>query len=164
MAARKQGEPVGQTDDSTAPAPDTDDRHWTERVRARARELGLTDADVARRLDLSPTRYANYMGRSREPDLMLFTRICRTLDTTPDRILSFGTGPMPDSPEGMVLSRAVSTLRALPRGSLPLAHALLTALAADAGRQPAKRSASDDAVRPPENKSLARKPGGRPRE
>lgn len=107
--------------------------HWTERVRARARELGFTDADVARRLDVSTTRYNNYMGRAREPDLMLFARICRVLDTTPDRVLAFEAEPRGDTPGGRELARATARLRALPRSAIPLACALLDALADNMG-------------------------------
>lgn len=64
---------------------------YGERLRARARALGLTDAEVARRLGLAQGRYANYVNGNREPDLATFARICRALATTPDEILGFGS-------------------------------------------------------------------------
>lgn len=61
-----------------------------EKLRTRARELGLSDAEVARRLGLSQSRYANYVVDKREPDFRTFIRICRVLGTTPDVLLGFG--------------------------------------------------------------------------
>ncbi|MDR3437505.1 helix-turn-helix transcriptional regulator [Telmatospirillum sp.] len=57
-----------------------------ERLRQRARELGLTDTEVARRLGLSQARYANYVNDKREPDFRTFIDICRILSTSPDRL------------------------------------------------------------------------------
>jgi transcriptional regulator with XRE-family HTH domain len=59
-------------------------------LRRRARELDLTDAEVARRAGLSPRRYGNYVTGDREPDLQTLVRICRVLTTTtPDQVLGF---------------------------------------------------------------------------
>jgi transcriptional regulator with XRE-family HTH domain len=57
-----------------------------EKLRQRARELGLTDTEVARRLGLSQARYAHYVNDKREPDFRTFVNICRILSTTPDRL------------------------------------------------------------------------------
>ena len=64
---------------------------WGERIKARARELGLADAAVARALDLPQRRYSAYANESREPDFATLLRICGILKTTPDAIL--GVGP-----------------------------------------------------------------------
>lgn len=58
-----------------------------ERLRARARDLGLTDAEVARRVGLSENRYGNYVRNAREPDLATLVRISLALATTPNRLL-----------------------------------------------------------------------------
>ncbi|MBV8524866.1 MAG: helix-turn-helix transcriptional regulator [Acetobacteraceae bacterium] len=57
-------------------------------MRARS---GFRDAEVARRLGLAQSRYANYVNGNREPDLATFARICRALATTPNEILGFGS-------------------------------------------------------------------------
>jgi transcriptional regulator with XRE-family HTH domain len=62
-----------------------------EKLRARARELGLSDTEVARRLGLGQSRYANYVVDKREPDLATFVKICRVLGTSPDLLLGFGS-------------------------------------------------------------------------
>jgi transcriptional regulator with XRE-family HTH domain len=59
------------------------------RLKARAKELHLNDAEVARRLGLAQSRYAHYVSGTREPDFQTFIRICRTLRTSPDRLLGF---------------------------------------------------------------------------
>ena len=64
-------------------------REIGERLQARARELGLTDSEVARRLGLAQGRYSNYVNGVREPDMATFIRICRELASTPNEMLGF---------------------------------------------------------------------------
>ncbi len=58
-----------------------------ERLRVRAKELGLTDSEVARRSGLSQRRYSNYVNDTVEPDLGTLARIVRTLGVTADQAL-----------------------------------------------------------------------------
>ncbi len=58
-------------------------------MRIRAHELGLTDAEIARRADLSPRRYGFYVTGDREPDFQTFIKICKVLATTPNELLGF---------------------------------------------------------------------------
>ena len=58
-----------------------------ERLRARAKELGLTDSEVARRTGLTQRRYSNYVNETVEPDLGTLVRIVRALGTTADQAL-----------------------------------------------------------------------------
>lgn len=53
----------------------------------------MSDAEVARRVGLSQSRYANYVVDKREPDLATLVRICRVLKVTPDLLLDFGASP-----------------------------------------------------------------------
>lgn len=64
-----------------------------DRLRQRARELGLTDSEVARRLGLSQARYANYVNDKREPDFRTFLEICRILAVSPGRLFGLGEQP-----------------------------------------------------------------------
>ena len=57
------------------------------RLRARGRALGLSDAEIARRLGVSPSRYTNYVSGLREPDFASLLRICALLGTTPNDLL-----------------------------------------------------------------------------
>lgn len=58
-----------------------------DRMRSRARELGIADAEVARRAGLTQTRYANYVADRHEPDLQTLVRICVALEVTSDELL-----------------------------------------------------------------------------
>ncbi|WP_241667267.1 helix-turn-helix domain-containing protein [Muricoccus nepalensis] len=76
------------------------------RLRVRARVLGLSDAEVARRLGLGATRYANYVNGTREPDFATFLRICQVLETTPNDLLGAGGGQA-STPSADVLQRRI---------------------------------------------------------
>lgn len=56
-------------------------------LRRRAKELGLTDAEVARRVGISERRYGFYVTGDREPDLATLLRIADILQVDADRIL-----------------------------------------------------------------------------
>ena len=63
-------------------------------LRARAKQLGISNAEAARRADLSERRYANYVSGDREPDLATLVRIAEVLEMTTDQLLSVeGDGP-----------------------------------------------------------------------
>jgi len=76
-------------------------------LRARARVLGLSDAEVARRVGLGQTRYANYVNGTREPDFITLVRICEVLDTTPNALLGFGA-KQPKRPAAEALRRRIA--------------------------------------------------------
>lgn len=95
-------------------------------MKARARELGLTDAEVARRLGLSQSRYSAYVNGKREPDLATLRRICGVLRTTPDALL----GMAEDQPtEDLVLSSAIAALKAMEPHRRELAASILRVMA-----------------------------------
>jgi len=48
-------------------------------LQKRAKELGLTDAEVARRIGISPQRYNNYAKDIRQPDFETLEKICKVL-------------------------------------------------------------------------------------
>lgn len=62
-------------------------RVFAERIRERARELGLSDAEVARRAGLSERRYSYYAKGEREPNLATLLLICDVLAATPNDLL-----------------------------------------------------------------------------
>jgi transcriptional regulator with XRE-family HTH domain len=53
-----------------------------QRLRERARQLGISNAEAARRCGLEERRYANYVTGSREPDLETLVKIAQSLGTT----------------------------------------------------------------------------------
>jgi len=103
-----------------------------EKLRARARELGLSDTEVARRLGLSQSRYANYVVDKREPDFATFIRICRVLGTTPDRLLGFGPAQASSSDEERLREEILASALSMSRKGLTTLAEVGRALA---GRQ-----------------------------
>ena len=59
-------------------------------LRKRAEELGLSHAEIARRVGLSERRYAHYVAGRNEPDLATLVRIATILESTPNELLGFG--------------------------------------------------------------------------
>ena len=110
------------------------------RMRARARELGWSDAEVARRLGLAQTRYANYVTDRHEPDLATLVRICAVLGLSADGLL--GIGPASGEAGAGLDARISSSLRVLDPQSAEVASVVLDALAT--------RSRSLQIVQPPE--------------
>ena len=60
---------------------------FAKRLRDRARELGLSDAEVARRAGLAERRYGHYTRGVRQPDFQTLLRICKVLGNTPNDLL-----------------------------------------------------------------------------
>ena len=60
---------------------------FAKRLRERARQLELSDAEVARRAGLAERRYGHYVRGTREPDFATLLRICAVLDATPNDLL-----------------------------------------------------------------------------
>jgi transcriptional regulator with XRE-family HTH domain len=58
-------------------------------LRARAQELGLSHAAIARRVGMSERRYAHYVNGRNEPDLATLVRIAKALQTSPNELLGF---------------------------------------------------------------------------
>jgi transcriptional regulator with XRE-family HTH domain len=63
------------------------------KLRKRAEELGISNAEVARRVGLGERSYAHYVTGAREPDLATLVRIARILETNPSELLGFGPEP-----------------------------------------------------------------------
>lgn len=101
-----------------------------ERLRARARELGISDTEVARRLGVSQSRYANYVVDKREPDFATFVRICRVLGTTPDLLLGFGAVPEASSEEERLRQEITAALLSMDGKPLRTTAEVVAALAA----------------------------------
>lgn len=56
-------------------------------LKRRALELGVSNAEIARRLGISERRYAHYVRGDREPDLATLVRITAILQATADELL-----------------------------------------------------------------------------
>jgi transcriptional regulator with XRE-family HTH domain len=60
---------------------------FAKRLRERAEQLGISNAEAARRAGLDERRYAHYASGRREPDLATLVKIADTLGTTPNWLL-----------------------------------------------------------------------------
>lgn len=88
---------------------------FASRLRQRAEELGISNAEVARRVGLSERRYAHYVSGKREPDLATLVKIAEVLGTTPNWLLSLDVPGETRSDRSLLLDRlniAASTLSA----------------------------------------------------
>lgn len=99
---------------------------WGERLRARGRELGMSDSEVARRIGLTQRRYSSYVNMTREPNFGDLLRICAGLGVAPDWVL--GVGPI--EPADDAARRALAALARMPAAHRLLAVAALEGMAA----------------------------------
>lgn len=83
-----------------------------KRLRSRARELGLSDAEVARRAGLTERRYAFYVSGDRQPDLATLVRISNVLACTPNDLL-LETPPAAAEPRTELMGRLQSVASAI---------------------------------------------------
>ena len=77
---------------------------FAKRLKERAAELGISNAQAARLCDLDERRYANYANDQREPDLMTLAKIARVLNTSTDHLLGL-TDPLPQTERARLLDR-----------------------------------------------------------
>lgn len=115
---------------------------FSKQLRDRARQLELSDAEVARRAGLAERRYGNYVRGSREPDFATLLRICAVLDVTPNDLL-LAEKPARSSAHERWLSRLVTAARKLDDNDMKLAvrqvEALLEHRAAVADRRTVRK-------------------------
>ena len=71
-------------------------------MRDAARELGLSDAEVARRSGLTQARYSNYVNGRHEPDLATFLRVSNVLGASASALL----GQVESGSDGRAVLRA----------------------------------------------------------
>lgn len=93
------------------------------KLKERARDLGLSDAEVARRAGLSEPRYGHYVAGTRRPDYGTLLRLCDVLGTSPNELLGFSAtdGNKPNSQRDRLLERLAVHARALSEADLALA-------------------------------------------
>lgn len=99
-------------------------------LRKRAEELGISNAEVARRAGLSERRYGNYVSGRREPDLATLVRIAAVLVATPNDLLSDQADRIQQSQELRVRDRIAAATAALHHDDLERVAIMLEALAA----------------------------------
>ncbi|WP_422031382.1 helix-turn-helix domain-containing protein [Roseovarius sp.] len=99
-------------------------------IRRRARELGLTDAEVARRTGVSARRYSFYVTGDREPDLATLLKICDVLRIPVDQALK-SEGREPKDHVQTMIERLLSAVHSLSYDRLRMIVLSAEALADD---------------------------------
>lgn len=113
-----------------------------DRLRARARELGFSDAEVARRAGLGQTRYAGYVTDRHEPDFATLRRICAVLGISASDLLDT---PAPATIGARALrARISSAVEALDERSLEIAAVVVDGLVARLGYAHAKVGGAEE--------------------
>lgn len=104
-------------------------RVFGDRLKQQAQNLGISNAEAARRAGLAERRFNNYCNDEREPDLKTLVNIAMALETTPDHLL--GVHDRPErGPRETMLDRLNSAARALPMTELEVVTIQTEALAA----------------------------------
>jgi len=98
------------------------------RLAARARELGLSNAEVARRAGLSERRFGNYVADYRDPGLSTLATLAKVMLITTDTLLGLAT-ERAESDRGRLLGEIEAALRHLPESDLDLISIQLRAVA-----------------------------------
>lgn len=100
------------------------------RLRDRARQLGISNAEAARRVGLDERRYAHYASGRREPDLMTLKAIAERLGTTPDWLLGASSKVEQDPKRGALIARFVNAAAGMTVDELDLCVVQAEAVAA----------------------------------
>ena len=100
-----------------------------QRLRLRAKELGLADATVAERVGLSQQRYHNYISDQTEPDFETFVRICRALVVEPNAVLGFTEREAEPDESSILRDRILATTTMMTPQALRISAAVLDTLA-----------------------------------
>ncbi len=98
-------------------------------LRRRAEKLGISNAEVARRADLSDRRYGNYVSGRREPDLATLIRIARVLGVSVDELVGSSLEERTGTREELFQERINAALRALGYDDLQRVAVMVEALA-----------------------------------
>lgn len=128
-----------------------------KRLRARAKELELSDSEVARRLGLGQSRYAHYVNGTREPDHGTLVRICHLLATTPNVLLGFEPFSRTPEDEVRLRDRIEAASRSMTPGMLRIAAAVMDTLALSHGGESASAAVGSAAAGPKPSKKKRRR-------
>jgi len=103
-----------------------------ERMRTYAQKLGMSDAEVARRLEVASSRYSKWTLDQREPDYPTLIRICAILACSPTDLL---IGPTDETTaKDLRVARCASALAMLDDKAADVIVAMIEA-AAEAARK-----------------------------
>lgn len=106
-----------------------------KKLKERAEQLGISNAEAARRADLDERRYAHYASGRREPDLATLVRIAKALGTHPNALLGLDDEGKSETRKSALLGRLVAAGESLSEAELRSLTVQAEALAAASIRQ-----------------------------
>ena len=109
---------------------------FAARLRQRAEELGISNAEAARRAGLSERRYAHYVSGKREPDLATFVRIADVLGTSPNWLLAVDEDK--STRTSLLRSRLIAAANLMTEQELAITVVQAEAVVKLAGAQPSE--------------------------
>lgn len=90
------------------------------RLRQRAKELGISNSEAARRAGLTERRYGHYIVGNREPDLATLVRIAKVLGSSPNWLLGVEDEEGSATPASMMMDRLTFAARGMTAEDLEL--------------------------------------------
>ena len=98
-------------------------------VKQRSADLGMSQAEVARRAGVSERSFGHYMSSRSEPNLDGLVRIAKVLGTTPNHLLGVEPAPIADSDDSArIRTRIGAACATLDPATLPLVLTLVEAV------------------------------------
>lgn len=93
---------------------------FAKRLRERAKQLGISNAEAARRVGLDERRYAHYASGRREPDLATLKSIAEGLGTTPNWLLGITSDVHSEPKSAELVERFINAARGMTSEQLEL--------------------------------------------
>jgi transcriptional regulator with XRE-family HTH domain len=90
------------------------------RLQERARQLGISYAEAARRVGLDERRFAHYVSGRREPDMATLVRISSALGTSPNWLLGVSTAVADDPELALFIERFTNAANGMTKQELEL--------------------------------------------
>jgi transcriptional regulator with XRE-family HTH domain len=112
---------------------------FAKKLKERAAQLGISNAEAARLCGLDERRYANYANDQREPDLATLVKIARTLGTSADYLLGLSDAAPADE-RGRLVERLTVAAAGLPDDQLATVVTQVEALAMPRQKKPGKKT------------------------
>lgn len=92
---------------------------FSRRLRERAEQLGISNAEAGRCAGLDERRYAHYANGRRELDLAALVRIAEVLVTTPNYLMGLDLTGEVSTSQSDLLDRLLQAAKTMPEAELP---------------------------------------------
>lgn len=107
---------------------------FAKRLQERAKQLGISNAEAARRIGLDERRYAHYVSGRREPDLATLVKIADALGTSPNWLLGLPIASAKDPQFAALIDRFANAANGMSKQEIEMcviqAEAVVAAKAA----------------------------------